>query len=725
MKNQLPKLYRATAFAALTGAIAGVSPVYAQGKGFALEEVVVTARKREESAEDIPIAISSMGEMAIEAMGATAMGDLVGSVPNLAMDPNGNSLNSWGMRGIVSVTRNAGQESGLGVYIDGVYAGRPAAFNFPMNDIQQVEVLRGPQGSLFGRNTIAGAINITTKKPSEELQGQIKLSLGNYERQDIQGSVAGPIIDGVLSGKISGFSYQQDGYVDNLYDGDSYMSDDRVGGRGALYWTPTESLEITLSADYLEQDNDQLFGMTLEPVLNTLEPGSGWYQPDPYKTNQNDPNRERIESGGTSVTVNWDLPSGHTLTSITSQRSADFILQADDDAGPYTLSYSQFEDNSDTFSQEIRIASPSADNFDYVVGYYYMDQEVDALRSTSVVGYPDTQTGIIVNSSVNSESWALFGTANFYLTDALTLSVGLRYTDEEKDSEYSQVDNVGLGFADVVFSPSQQDDAWSGDISLGYAINESINAYASVRQGVKSGGFQTDIIDFTDVNAFVFGPEEAISYELGVKGMFFERRLKVNGAVFRTDYTDMQVGQLLGLGFTTTNAGESQIDGLELEVEWLATENLALGLSLGLLDHEYTAYDGCAGENTSCKGNKLQLVSDWTASANVDYTFPLSNGSAFNAHLDWTARDNYFTDAVNDPDLVVEQRFLLNGRIGYVTADDSLSVHLWAKNLTDEEYDALLWKYPVTPLFYGAQTSGLERLIGEPRTFGVEVGYRF
>jgi iron complex outermembrane receptor protein len=723
MRKRLPINCRVAALSAAIGTLACVAPVYAAEPEFALEEVVVTARKREESAEDIPIAITSMGEMAIENTGATAMDDLVASVPNLAMDPNGNSLNSWGMRGIVSVTRNAGQESGLGVYIDGVFAGRPASFNFPMNDIQQVEVLRGPQGSLFGRNTIAGAINITTKKPTDELEGRIKVSLGNYERQDLQADVSGPLIDGVLSGKLSGFSFQRDGYVDNLFDGDSYMDDDRVGGRGALYWTPSNNLEMSLSVDYLEQDNRQLFGQTMEPILNTFVPD--WYQPDAYKVNQNDPNQEQIESGGIGLTVNWDLESGFTLTSITAQRFADFKLVADDDAGPLTLSYSHFQDNSDTFSQELRLTSPSNDSYDYIVGLYYLEQEVDANRITAVVPYPDNSFGISSKSSVDSEAWAIFGTANVYLTEALTFTLGLRYTDEQKHSDFTQVDSAGVGFPDLRFSPAQQDDAWSGDISLGYVLSETTNLYASVRKGVKSGGFQTDIVDFTSEDLFVFGPEEAISYELGFKATLLDRRLRFNAAMFHTEYDDMQVGQLLGLGFTTTNAGQSEIDGLEFELEWMASQNLALGLSLGLLDHKYTSYRGCNGAAVNCDGNALQLVSDWSAAANIDYTHPLSNGASLDFHFDWTSRDEYFTDAVNDPDLVVEQRSLLNARIGYTTADEMVSVYLWAKNITDEEYDSLLWKYPITPLAFGESTTGLERLVGEPRTYGVELSYRF
>lgn len=687
-----------------------------------IEEVTVTARKREESSTDIPIAISAIGEQAIAAKGATAMSDLIGGVPNLALDANGNSLNSWGMRGIVSVTRNAGQESGLGVYIDGVYAGRPASFNFPLNDIQQVEVLRGPQGSLFGRNTIAGAINITTKTPGEELEGEVKASLGNYDRQELQARVSGPLVEGVLSGKLSAFSFQRDGYIDNLYDGKDYMNDNRQGGRGALYWTLSDTLEVTLAADFLQQDNRQLYGQVDEPGVNAFIPG--WHQDDPYTVNFNDPSGEKVESGGTSLRAVWDMESGFTFTSITAQRYADFELRTDDDMGPETLSYAFFQDDSSTLSQEFQLASPSNDRYDYLLGFYYLDQEVNAERLASVAPYPETAYGIVNTADVTAESWAVFGTANFYLTDALRATIGLRYTEEDKRADYTQNDTIGIGYPVVAFSPAQKDDGMSGDLSLAYALTEDMNLYGSIRTGVKSGGFQTDIIDFDDPELFSFGPESAVSYELGMKGIFLDRTLKLDAAVFRTDYKDMQVGQQLGLGFTTTNAGESVINGLETELTWLATDNLELGFTLGMLDHEYSAYAGCYGPDVDCDGNALQLVPDWTASAFANYSYPLAGGASLEFRADWSKRDGYYNDAINDPDTVIEPVALVDGRVGYESAEGTFSAYLWAKNLLDEEYNVLSWKYPLAPLFFEG-TSGQQNVSGMPRSFGVDATYRF
>ncbi|MEP2652508.1 MAG: TonB-dependent receptor [Paraglaciecola sp.] len=733
MKYKISKTYQSVVLALTVSSCFSLNYVFAaeedtvKEKSTTFEVIEVKSRKRVENVRDIPIAISSMGEEKLDALGADTLGDIIGNVPNLAIDPNGNSLSSWGMRGIVSVTRNAGQESGLGVYVDGVYAGRPASYNVPTSDIQQVEVLRGPQGSLFGRNTIAGAINITTKAPEGEFAGNLSASFGNFSRVEIQGGISGELIEDVLSAKVSVFSSKRDGYVKNVFDNNDYMDNDRQGGRIGLYWTPSSNLSFTLASDFVDQDNNQLFGQTVEPQLNEFVPD--WYQNDPYTVNHNDPNSEEIQSGGTSLTAEWEMDSGFILTSITAKRYADFEVFADDDAGPITLSYSHFEDNSETFSQELRLTSPENNSFDYLVGVYYLDQEITANRETITFDpFPTNSLGIFSDASVDSEAWAIFATTNFRLNEELTLSVGLRYTDEEKSSVFQQLENADLGFPTVSFEPTIQDSGLSGDISVGYELNREINLYSSIRKGIKSGGFQTDIIDFSSEDLFAFEPEEATSYEIGMKGILLDNTLRLDLALFHTDYENMQVGQLLGLGFTTTNAGEAEITGVEVEFEWLATDDLAIGFNGGVMDNEYTSYDGCNGATVSCAGNNLQYVTDWTAATTIDYFYNFDDDSGLNIHLDATARSDSFSDAINDPDLIVEGYTLLNARISYVTPDEDITVALWVKNITDKTYSSLRWKYPITPIAFGEfdpSITGAQHLLGSPRTFGLDVSYRF
>lgn len=692
-----------------------------------LEEVVVVARKRAEEPLEVPISMTIINSIKIEQQTATALKDIVGDIPNASLDVTGNSLASWGMRGIISQTRNPGQESGLGVYVDRVYLGRPAGFNVPLNDIAQVEVLKGPQGSLFGRNTIAGAITITTRRPGEEMEGYLQGSFGNLSRRDLQAGISGPLVENVLAAKINVFSFQRDGYIENIFNGSDLQSDERVGGRASVYWTPTDEFELVFSADYLEQDNSLMAGQTLEPQLNNFVPD--WYQAEDDKVNQNDPGYDRIKAGGISIAADWRFDEDMTLSSITSFRSTDFETLVDDDSGPITLTWSNFNDDSDTFTQEFLFSGSVPETLDYVIGLYYLDLDVTSDRQTPLFNpYPINEAAITSNTTVDTNSWAIFGSVDFVLTETLNLAVGLRYTDEKKSSDFIQTENGGLGFPNVIFDSTIEDNAVSGDISLAWSAGEFTNIYGSVRKGFKSGGFQTDIINFSSEELFAFDPEQALSYELGLKGVYLDNRLSLDVAAFHTDYKDMQVGQLVGLGFTTTNAAKSKINGLEVQLNYWPVDRLRFGIGLGLLDHEYTKFENCAGLGTSCKGNKLQYAPDSTWSADGSYTWLVSNGAEIELYLAANYRDSYFLTPVNDPQLEIDQRTLVDARLAYRTPSGNTTLALWARNLGDKSWDLTRWQYPVTPLAFAQfdpSITGLQRTPAEPRTYGVEVIFRF
>ena len=708
--------------------------------GNGLEEVVVTARKRAENAQDVPIAITTLSDSKLKELGANNMGELVEHVPNFDWDPVGiNALSSWGLRGIVDQSRNAGQESGLGIYVDGVFVGRPVGFNASLADIDQVEVLRGPQGSLYGRNTIAGAVNITTRQPTNELGINADVNLGNYSRRDVDVGISGPLISGVLTGKISAFEQRNDGYVHNVADGRDLLNENRQGGRAALYWTPTESLEVRLSGDIMHQDHRTAFGLSAEPQLNLAIPN--WYFSDRFTTNQNDANFEKIDVGGGSLLVNWTLPNGLLLTSITADRINNFDLDNDDDAGPITLTHSHFIDKSAMFSQELRLTSKQNEAYDYVVGLYYLDENVRANRHTSVVPYPTENLGILDVAKVGTRSYAGFGNINYHFAPQWTLGVGARYTLDRKDANFVQSVNVPLGFQSsfTEFDGVRRSDKQiSGDITLTWKPADDLLSYGTVRKGFKSGGFQTDIIDFSDAASFSFEPETAVTYELGLKTEALHRRMRLNGAVFDTEYKDMQVSQLVGLGFTTNNAGKSRIRGIELELEVVPLEHLALGVSGGLLDAKYLKFPNCdpLGLGTDCSGNRLQFTPRWNLGTTADYRVPFTAG-AIVLHADTSSRGYEYSDAVNQDGvrtlsngsvswpLKIGGYTLVGARVGYESPDRAWGVYAWGKNLTNKDYDLRRWRYPIIPVAFGAVgAQGIEFVPGQPRTWGIELTYR-
>ncbi len=728
---------------------------------FMLEEVVVTARKREETLQDVPIAVSAFGENQLEAMGANETTELVNRVPNLAYDGGGNALSGMGIRGIVTTTRNIGFESGMGVYVDQVYQGRPIAFNQTLVDVAQVEVLRGPQGTLFGRNTIAGAINISTKKPNHEaFEGKAKLSLGNHNTVNGSLYLTGPLSD-TLAGKISVFSQTRDGYAVNHFNGEKVNDDDKKGVRVGLNWLASDDVEVSFNADYMKQDMDRFFSeLTAAPTFPFAPPpftsDAGAALLDPYAGNdypnesaQDGSTYENRELGGASVHVTWGLDNGMSVTSITAYRIADFDLGADDDSRPAPLSDSQFTDTSDSFTQELRLESSTGEQFNWMLGLYVLDQTADASRATTISSGPQVGTtningyvlqpfgAIASESSIDTQAAAIFFNSTYDFSDALSLSVGLRYTKESKDLDFMQQNQSFTTHPDITTSLSLDDNAMSGNVALNYNLSEDSSVYVSVARGFKSGGFNPDIVPSNDI---AFDSETVLSYEAGYKADLADGRVRVNGAVFFTDYSDLQVQRLaitnVGTGFAISNANSAEIKGFEGEIIALVTEGLQLEASVGYADSEYTDFDNCGGtadaisnfnsnifggtnlpiELESCNGNQLVLAPKVTGSAAAQYSHSLGDGE-MTYRLEWGYKGETYAEPNNFDRTHVASHDVTNVRIGYVSADDSWSMAAWGKNITDDEYEEFTWLIPSFNNVFSTYNIGA--------TYGVDVVYNF
>lgn len=489
----------------------------------------------------------------------------------------------------------------------------------------------------------------------------------------------------------------------------------------------------------MHQDHRTAFGLSAEPQLNLAIPN--WYFTDRFTTNQNDPNFEKIDVGGGSLLINWTLPNGLLLTAITADRINNFNLDNDDDAGPITLTHSHFVDKSAMFSQELRLTSAQGGPYDYVAGLYYLDENVRANRHTAVVPSPAEDLGILDVAKVGTRSYAAFGNLNYDFSSQWTVGAGLRYTIDRKDANFTQSVNVPLGFQSdfTQFNGVRRSDKQvSGDVTLTWKPAQDLLAYGTVRKGFKSGGFQTDIIDFSDVASFSFRPETAVTYELGLKTEALQRRIRLNAAVFDTEYKDMQVSQLVGLGFTTNNAGKSRIRGVELEIDYAPLERLTLGLNGGWLDAKYLQFPNCdpLGLGTDCSGNRLQFTPRWNVSSTVDYRVPISFGSLV-LHADTSSRGYEYSDALNQDGvrklsdgseswpLRIGGYTLIGARIGWESADRAWGVFAWGKNLANKEFDLRRWRYPIIPVAFGAVGArGIEFVPGQPRTWGVELTYR-
>lgn len=699
-------------------------------------DIIVTARKRGERLIDVPIAISAVTSADLQARAVTSVNELGSSVPNVRLPANNggtqtSGVYAYGMRGVVTNARNIGFEPGVGTYVDGVYVSRASAFNQVLSDVERVEVLRGPQGTLFGKNTIAGAINIITKEPSDHLTGSFSAGIGNRDGRRGDAWLSGPLADGVAA-KISAYHSRKDGDVRNIFDGTRYLNGDNTSAiRSAVRFQPTDDFKVIIAGDYTRARTTGT-GMELARLsglaLSVPEAVAGDRDEMNIDGRFGSPTFSRRNEWGVSATAQLDL-ADNQVTSITGYRDSVLHFASDDDATPWPIQYSDFEDGAKAFSQEIRLAGSTGGGFwTYLIGAYYFNQSAEADRFTRsatpdafnpsprfpiFVSKPTTSGLITSDSRVKSKSWAAFTSNDFKLAESLRLTVGLRYTEEKKSLDLTQRDTSWINFPDLdIQDQSRKDNDVSGNVSLSYHPTKTSTLYVSAARGFKSGGFNPDYVR----TSVTFGPERVTSYEVGAKADLFDRALRFTGAAFYIDYDDQQVNSFVNAAFLIQNAGKSTIKGVEAELSIRPLDRLHVTGSVGYADATFESFPNCNGPNTSCAGNRLPYVSQWTGYASVDYEIPLSTGS-ITPRAEWSYTGDAFFDSQNNSYNHVDSYSLVNGTITY-QRNDGWSVSLWAKNLLNHHYDAGRWDFAgLFGIYY--------RMPGETRTFGADVRYNF
>jgi len=562
----------AISIGAITAALA-MPAISQQNSGATLEEVVVTAQKRDQSLQDVPLAITVLGAADLERINAQDIKDIQFSTPNLTVDGSNAVQQSFGIRGISDFSRNPGYDNRVGVYVDGVWVGRSTASNQAAIDIQSIEVLRGPQGTLFGKNTVAGAISITTKKPTEDLSGSLAVDLGNYNLQKTTASINVPLSDNVLT-KLNVSTTKRDGYVEDVLKSKDYDDRDEQAIRGQLLWNLSDNTEVLFGFDRVD---NELSGTISERDGDPLAP-------KPYEVALNGAQDMASEVKGMGLTINHTLASGFELTSITGKRYSEWTLTDNDE--DYTASAigvsSSFIEESDHISQEFRLASPENDDFDYVLGVYFLDQKITGTNdSVAPLAFlvPSDTTGFLLESRADSEvdvsSFAAFAHGNYQLTDSLELTAGLRYTKEEKEIDYS-ISDTGPFFTNATLKDDRSASNWSPKASLNWFVNEDVMIYGSYSKAYKSGGWNADMVASAD--AIAFDDEEVDSFEIGMKSTLLDGRMRFNATAYHANYTDYQVFSFVPLSsggtlITLTNAGEVTTQGVEMDLQWMINDN--------------------------------------------------------------------------------------------------------------------------------------------------------
>jgi iron complex outermembrane recepter protein len=746
-------------------------------------QIIVTARRRTERAQDVPIALTSLGGDTLTRQGAFSIQAVSQQVPTLqftSSNPRNTALNIRGL-GVSFGLANDGLEQGVGFYVDQVYNSRPAAAAFDLLDIERVEVLRGPQGTLFGKNTTAGAVNISTKLPSFTPEGEVEGSIGTHGFAQVKGAISAPIIDDKVAFRLAVGKTLREGFVKSTLSGRTVNDLDNLALRGQFLWKPAESLRVRLTGDYALSDADCCtqvyvnYGPTLRSAnrqFPALAAALGYAPPsqNPYDrlADADAPINARSALGGLSLIADYDLGRS-TLTSITAWRWWDWKPANDRD---YTsldiLRQSANPVQQDQYSQEIRLASTGAHRVNYTVGLFAYYQK---LRGQNVTEWGrdaafwllGTQTtngaaiprnlieGYITRSNAVSsiKSFAGFGQAIWRISDTLTLTPGLRYTFEKKNADYAAIVGGGLATSNAalasaklsIFRPQAydvgfSDDAVTGDINLSWHPARDINLYVSFSRGFKSGGINLAGLPFNATNnpaldRSIISPEQSNAYEIGVKSQLFGRRLTVNFAAFRSDVRDFQAnvvdtgpGALRGY---LANIEKVRSQGIEADLTFAPVGGFSAYLRAAYTDAKYLTFTNAPcpleliGNTTGqcdLSGKQLPGTSKWAMSFGSEYAHEIvSAGGKAYLGIDGNYRAAYFADASDSAYLRVPGYALFNVRAGF-RADKNWEVFALVRNIFDKDYLSLL-----TPQ---SGNSGLiSGVPGDPRTVQLTARFQF
>lgn len=693
-----------------------------------LGEVVVSARRRVENAQEVPIPITALSGQTLDETGLYRLEDLNERLPSLNVQFGNPRQTSIAVRGLGNNPANDGLESSVGVYLDDVYLGRPGMANQDLIDLDQVSLLRGPQGTLFGKNTTAGVLNLETSAPSFTPGGVVEASAGNYGYWQVRGAVTGPI-DDTLAGRFTYSRTERDGYVDDVTDGRRLNGVGRDGVRGQLLFKPDEALSVRVIADYSREDSSCCISVLYNPGPNngaTLEKhlaaagATEIYDPDGYATSINDPQYMQVRQGGGSVQINWRLPSGSTLTSITAYRSWQFLPTNDADGTSVSgIINAGQEDDDEQWSQELRLASPSGGPLDWVGGLYAFYQYQSNIAFTqygpaaqALYGLPAFYNNAYsqVRAHPETQSYAAFGQATWHISSQWSLTAGVRDTNEQSTSHIERLAPVGAPGIDLVLPAYStgplkiSDNDVSGLVSLGYQLDPDLLAYISAARGAKAGGINQSVpVGKLPVSSLYVLPETANDYELGVKSTWFEQHLLLNVNLFWTDVHDYQATQLEQSSpgvyvQTLTNIGGVRTRGVELELSAKPVEAVSFDLNASYNDAVYTSYDNapCAIESTlaglqTCNLTGEQVVGAprWVVNPDVTFEQALGAGVSGYAVLGYAWRSSFFGTSDNSEYAIVHAYGLLNARLGLrgaLPGGKRWDLSVWADNATDKRY---------------------------------------
>ena len=683
-----------------------------------LEEVIVTAQRRTENLQDIPLAVTSFSARNLSDKGVYDLFGLTSLAPNLDVVQNNGRVKVF-IRGIGLTLDNSGSEGAVAVHQDGVVIAYPNSQGTSFHDIERIEVLRGPQGTLFGRNATGGTLNIITRGPTEEVKINARANFGNYETREFELGVGGPLVKDKLLGRAAFYKVDRDGFGKNSFDGKDIDDRDEVAARGKLKWQVTDDLTAEVAMDYWEADDSgavvHTFGSAFGELQGVVEGGSG--KPSFRDIASETEESRDMRTYGYSVDITYEINENFTFKSLTGYRDEHSVKKSQYD-GTDNPGWPSTNVNSGVhFSQEFQL-NWDTDRINSVFGLYYFDDDV-FVTNTVPFEFAINLPGDIFDERghAETEAYAAFGSLTWAVTERLNLTAGVRYSDEKRTTESSFQLRIQLFGLDLFLPLNNQRsyDAWTPRFSIDYALTDDSMVYFTASRGFKSGQI------LPGNTAPPLNPEFIWSFEGGIKSVLFGDRLKANLSAFYYDYTDLQVSQLLGLSFTLTNAAAAEAIGVEAELAYLLTENTQLELVYGFLDNEFTEFytqDPIFPELglLNLKGNPLPNSPKHMFTASASQTFPTTMGD-FDVRVDWRWKDAAYFDPYKRESASQDSYSNVSMRGTFQPRNQNWSLSAWVTNLTDKK--AFVTNY------ISLASGGFPRNgdINDPRTYGIELRY--
>ena len=753
---------RNTALLPVLIAICGGVSVPLAATGAVLEEIVVTSQKREESSQDIGVAVTVLGSDQLINANIDNIQDLQNLAPSLQVGESFGFAQVM-IRGIGTDNPFAGGDPSVGMHIDGVITGQSSAQFGSLFDIARIEVLRGPQGTLYGRNTTGGSVNVITNRPTEATSGYARLTLGNYDLIGFEGAVGGSLAD-KLQGRLAVRKVDRGGYGENIADGSDIDDADQTSLRGQLLWSMSDYMDLRLAVEYHEEDDANYMpkfrAPSYEPApLPALEPQptTGVRAADPRNLNSNVNLQNARDQNSYTLEYNWAISNSLSLISLTNHQTFEKVPQADFDMTSVDFYIWSESFETEQFSEELRF-NFEGEKLHGLIGLFYYTEDIESDNrldlplfpqavadsvpvlngcgiddnvSNQIVGAPPEVLCFHFRGTAEAEAYALFANVVYVLTPSLKLNFGVRYSDEKRRGDTDRWTAPGAPI--LTFADERSFSEVSPSVRMEWFPAEDLLFYGSYSEGFKSGIF------LSGQTSPVLEPEIVDAYELGMKGTFLERRLQLNAAAFLYDYTDLQQGRSVPAGtsgFTLVyeNAASAEIEGIEAEFSWLASDHLRIGGSATYLDAAFDDYVTTDPFDTvfqqlglippdvdlsqQLAGNRMVQAPEWSWTLATTLDFMLSDsGWSTSTTVAASYKDEIYFSQFNHDALSQDSVTTLNANILFTSPDERWTVNAWGKNLTDETI------YMGTFILNSSRTNA--GFLAPPRTYGLTVGYQF